>query len=418
MSSGNGESKVKTKTVLLASNLYRPNIGGIENSLYHLSLSYQEMGYEVIIFASDISPSNDIFPTVSEDGGARVYRYTVSKYSGLYRYIKHWINGTKLLVQIRKTHAPILVISRYHLICVMLKLADYKNYIYLVPGVVKNQNSGENLTISGSFAWRFAKSLEYKFNDFLQRRALSKATRIGVFSNHMRHQIEEVDRRFEAKIFECKPGVDVERFFPLATTDKFPLPTANKRDALIQAPSDSKPFVVLCVGRFVKAKGFEYVIRSLQYIDGAELWLLGDGPDSGKYKELIAQLSLGGKVKLLNATPRPEEIYRLADCFVMSSVYEPFGQTIIEALASGLPIIAFDSNIEGVTTATSEFLTDENVMWVKSVEASAIAEKITTLQKLSNEQISKICQKNRDKAIECFTWNSLANALEDQNKLE
>ena len=62
----------------------------------------------------------------------------------------------------------------------------------------------------------------------------------------------------------------------------------------------------------------------------------------------------------------------------MSSVYEPFGQTIIEALASGLPIIAFDTNIEGVTTATSEFLTDENVMWVKSVEASAIAEKITT----------------------------------------
>ena len=62
MSSGNGESKVKTKTVLLASNLYRPNIGGIENSLYHLSLSYQEMGYEVIIFASDISPSNVFFP--------------------------------------------------------------------------------------------------------------------------------------------------------------------------------------------------------------------------------------------------------------------------------------------------------------------------------------------------------------------
>ena len=394
------------KTVLLASNLYRPNIGGIENSLYHLTLAYQDMGYKVIVFTSDISPSNDPLPSISEEGGARIYRYEVAKYSGLKRYLKHWTNGIKLLLQIRKTHAPELVISRYHSVCVMLQLAGYHDYLYLVPGVVKNQNNAANRSTSGKYALRFLKTIDLKINHSLQRRALARATRIGVFSKHMRKQIQELDHRFDNKIFECKPGVDVERFFPLAQSEK-----KSMRETIISTPEN---FVVLCVGRFVKAKGFEHVIRALQYTQGVELWLLGEGPDKQKYTELTRKLSLSSKVKLLNATTRPKELYRLADCFIMSSVYEPFGQTIIEALASGLPIVAFDSNIEGVETATGEFLTGQNVVWVERVEANAIAEKINHLQK-SPSQMDEMCQKNRETAVLSFTWKSLAETLKDES---
>ena len=65
--------------VVITSNLYKPNIGGVENSLYHLAHSYLKQGLQPIIVASDIASSECKLPEYEEAEGILVYRYAMNK---------------------------------------------------------------------------------------------------------------------------------------------------------------------------------------------------------------------------------------------------------------------------------------------------------------------------------------------------
>lgn len=104
---------------------------------------------------------------------------------------------------------------------------------------------------------------------------------------------------------------------------------------------DDKKYIV-SVGRLVKRKGFEYLIKTMQYIDDAELIIIGDGPEYKVLKRLIDELGLNERVILTGAKYDDEKFQYLAnsDVFVLSSIYEPFGIVLQEAMQVGLPIIS------------------------------------------------------------------------------
>jgi len=70
-----------------------------------------------------------------------------------------------------------------------------------------------------------------------------------------------------------------------------------------QKKTETLPKVILYQGALNLGRGVGAAIRSMQYLDGAELWLAGDGDRTNRLKELVAELKLETKVKFLGRLP-------------------------------------------------------------------------------------------------------------------
>jgi len=113
---------------------------------------------------------------------------------------------------------------------------------------------------------------------------------------------------------------------------------------------ESKP-VILCVGRLMKEKNQECLIKAIKDLD-VILLLIGDGPQYNELVKLIEKLGIKNKVKFERSIPNKEihRYYASASLFALPIKYGGFAIPVLEAAASGLPIILpkheFDPNPE------------------------------------------------------------------------
>lgn len=139
---------------------------------------------------------------------------------------------------------------------------------------------------------------------------------------------------------------------------------------------------VISIGRLVKRKGYDFLIKSMQYVDDANLLIIGDGPEYDNLGALAKELGIERRVTLLGAKYGSEKFQYLynSDLFVLSSVYEPFGIVLQEAMQVGLPIISTDDGGERDLIKQGE-----NGLLVKYGDEKALAESINYI--LSNDEV-------------------------------
>lgn len=124
--------------------------------------------------------------------------------------------------------------------------------------------------------------------------------------------------------------------------------------------------VLLSVGELNKNKNHELVIRAIAKLNEPSIHyvICGEGKQQKMLKELISMLKLDNQVHLLGYRKDTLNIYSNADIFVFPSLREGLSVALMEAMASGLPIIA--SNIRGNSDLIDEnmggFLFDTNDM--------------------------------------------------------
>lgn len=392
-----------SNVVVITSNLYRPHIGGVENSLYHLAESYKIKGFKPVIVTSDIPLDKGCLESHEVQNGIEIYRYSMSKRIKFFaipvpKSLSDLYSAVKMYRMIKSKYNPVLTITRYHFNQVAVKLAGISNSVYLVPGVVKFQNARKNLG-NGNLN----NTLQHYYHRVLQYWALKTSDRIAVFSMNMIKQVNAIVKQLDFPIV-TKPGVDKSRFFPASRPQK--LIERKQRDLEFDGP------VFLCVGRCVKVKGFDIIIRALQHtkIDDYQLWIIGDGPLKSDLQSLADETGVRNRVKFLGSQPEPELYYRMADYFLMSSIYEPLGQTILEALSSGLPVVAFDKNA-GVETATHELLNHNHGYLMNSIDEFEVAKSIDLiLQKEESEYLLKSRACNELATVR-YSWDKLADDL-------
>lgn len=137
-------------------------------------------------------------------------------------------------------------------------------------------------------------------------------------------------------------GVDLERFQP------DPAARARLRAEL---GFTEKDVLVGCVARLDPVKDHATLLRACAKLPPkATLVLAGDGPFRRSLEQLARVEGLGGRVRFLGH--RADSIYPALDAFVLASKYEGFSNTILEAMACGLPVIA--SNVGGNPSLVSE----------------------------------------------------------------
>lgn len=132
-------------------------------------------------------------------------------------------------------------------------------------------------------------------------------------------------------------AVDVQRFHPGPADPQVRARLADEPDA---------PLVGM-VGRVDPEKGVDVVVRALALLRGeaarAHLVIVGaPGLDDGEYAAEVraAAAPLGGRVRFAGYVPDPAEVIRSFDVLVNASRAEPFGMAVLEAQASGVPVIA------------------------------------------------------------------------------
>ena len=120
------------------------------------------------------------------------------------------------------------------------------------------------------------------------------------------------------------------------------------------------PNLLVTVGRFVYYKGFEYLIRAMEKIDG-RLLLVGDGPLRPVFEKEIRARGLENRVTLLGQVEHILPFYQAAEIFILPSIArsEAFGIVQLEAMACGKPVVntQLDSGVnfvslDGVTGIT------------------------------------------------------------------
>lgn len=176
-------------------------------------------------------------------------------------------------------------------------------------------------------------------------------------------------------------------------------------------PAKKKPLkkIILATSRLAPRKGIDYLIKAMQVVakkePHAKLWLAGEGVEQEKLVKLAERLGVENKVKFLSRVDHNKlpDIYRQAKIFVLPSLSESFSNSLLEALACGLPVVATSGG------GNREMVNKQNGFLVPPANSWALTEAI---YKALNQSWPKINLKRK------LSWKKTAKSYLElyQNK--
>jgi len=202
------------------------------------------------------------------------------------------------------------------------------------------------------YFWR--ESLNNKIRVFLAEFLLLKADGIRVVSERIRLSLElnvkcsRFHRGFSTKS-EQMPNVSVLPIFV----------DVNKiRNAKIEIDLHKKypqyDFIILMASRLTREKNIGMAIKAFSEMAGRKseiknplLLIVGEGPELDNLKVQSRKLKIDGNVIFQPWTDNLVSCYKTADLFLLTSNYEGYGRTVVEAMAAGLPVIMTNVGLAG-----------------------------------------------------------------------
>ena len=184
-------------------------------------------------------------------------------------------------------------------------------------------------------------------------------------------------------------GVDLARFHP----DRAARLRGPARDEIGIAPG---AWVALFLGSGFERKGLAVALDAFARVgDGSSRLLVVGKGDVKAYRGRAERLSLDKQVLWLGPRPDPERWLAAADVVVLPSRYEPFGNVHLEALASGVPIVA------SARAGGAEVVEDGRTgAVVEPTDAGQVAAALTRVREMAGRDLVAACRR----AAEPFTY--------------
>jgi UDP-glucose:(heptosyl)LPS alpha-1,3-glucosyltransferase len=210
-------------------------------------------------------------------------------------------------------------------------------------------------------------------------------------------------RHVNAPIHVIPNGVDLERFRPASDVER--------RDARADLGLADDGLIAVFIGHEFERKGLPFVVEGLKCAPEVTLVVVGGTPDQiRRASGHAARLGVRDRVRFVGPKSDPTPFLRASDVFVLPSAYESYGLVIMEALASGLPVVATSVGV------VPEVLVDGVNGFIVPPNATTVGPRLRELSELSEQDLGEWRRRARASAVG-HPWRSSADrylALVDQ----
>jgi len=405
--------------ILLITDEFYPNVGGIANVLVNLCKFLQNKEHKIYVINPYLDGKNFYKKLNLKDYNIQhflqfLYKRNFIKYS-IYAMWKTVLtknvpfsNRIKLLLYfLTKPKIFMKVMGNINILYPFLKNLDFD--------VILSGNSSWILPLNFILSKMFKKkmvTIAYGL-DFLVHSRFTLRTyyfrnteKIIVITNYTKNLIKKIHHLNNNQVKVIYVGVNLD---DLEIKD-----TKEDLRRKFEISSDLK--ILLSVGRHVERKNFGLVITALGEIKktrpnlNIEYFLVGEGPETLNLKNLVKKLNLEKVVKFLGNcdTETRNKFYKMSDIFLMPSIttkknIEGFGIVFLEANYFKVPVIGTKTGgiIEAIIDDKTGFLINPN-------DQNELIEKILFL--IDNEEIRKDFGENGYKrVVEEFQWKNIIN---------
>ena len=343
--------------------------GGAENYLHELSKLWVEQGYQVTIFCGNDGKSSryetiDGIQIVRRGGFYMVYfwafLYYIFRFRGKYDLVIDSENGIPFFTPLYVGKSKLLLIHHIH------------------QEVFRNHLPWHLATL--------ASFLEAKLMPFVYRKQ-----RVVTVSNSSKEEIKKLAKNVFGEIEIVNPGIHNDKFLTLRKTTE---------------PS------FLYLGRLQPYKNIEIAVKAFAEVltkyQTAVLTIAGYGESLESLKKLAVDLGIEESVRFTGRVTEEEKHKLLAESWVMvqPSMIEGWGITVIEANASGTPVIA--SNVNGLRDSVVDGKTG---LLVKPKDVFMFARAMVDL--IENKEFRERLSEDSVKWARNFNWENSAKKFLD-----
>ncbi|MDP3763199.1 MAG: glycosyltransferase family 4 protein [bacterium] len=214
-----------------------------------------------------------------------------------------------------------------------------------------------------------------------------RAAKVQTISNFLAQWARQMGYRGEVEVIPN--GVDVERFL-------------NPKSRIL----NQENVTLVTTSRLVEKNGVKDIINALKFLSNVKLKIIGAGPLERELKLLATNLPVEF-VGFVSQEEIPKYLYN-ADIFVRPSRSEGMGNSFIEAMAAGIPVIA--TPVGGIPDFLKE---GETGLFCEVNNPKSIADKV--MEYINNPELtSKIIENARKMVEEKYDWNFIAKRMKEE----
>ncbi len=365
------------KKILIFSVAYYPLVGGAEVAVKEITDRLPDFGWDVLTARMDRKLSK-----FEKIGNVNVYR----------------INGTKLFFPFLGFFKAIQLHKKNKYDAIWAMMAAYAGFAALFFKLFHPKIPYLLTLQEGDPIDYIKKKVRFVYPIF--KKIFIKADYIQAISNYLADWAEQMGAKCPIEV--VPNGVNVDSF----QLSAFSFQKKNELRNKLNLKSYDK--ILITTSRLVKKNAIEDVIEALQYLPENVIFLvLGIGPLEIDLKLKIKNLKLGGRVIFLGHVNHEDlpNYLKISDVFVRPSLSEGLGNSFIEAMAVGVPVVA--TPVGGIP----DFLKDgETGLFCEVNNPRSIAEKVKIY--LENDELrEKIIANAREMAIKNYDWNLIAEKM-------
>jgi len=335
--------------------------GGGVDTLYRLSQTLVQRGHEVTIYTSDFELDRILIESIK---GVKVYPF------------HSWLNPLRiplvptLVGQVKKTIKEFDVAHLHQYRSLQNIIIWYYARKHNVPFIIEAQGSASLLVGGG---WGVRVMLRWLYDIVVGNRINRDATRLIAMTPFEAETYKELGAD-ESKITLIPNSIEIDPYLSLPEKG-----TLRKKYGI------SEEKIALFLGRINKIKGIDILVKAVAKLvkEGESIKLVIIGSDDGylpALKNLIGELGIEERVIIAGFVSFETKLaaYVDADVYVLSSIYETFPTTVLEACACSTPVIVTDRcqiaylventfglvvpyNEDGLHNALSRLLADEEM---------------------------------------------------------